>query len=275
MKYEILKDKIVVLDNSQFDIKQICECGQIFTYNKISDNVYEVFSQDKMAKVTNLGDRHTIECDDVAYFENFFDLKTDYNKQKKDLAKTSLLQSAVTFGYGIRILKQDPLETIISFIFSANNHINRIMNSMKKLREFGEKKDGFFAFPTLKQLKQISQKQFKEIGAGYRAAYLVKTIAMLTEEKLEQSVFFDDETLQNFLISLFGVGPKVKDCILLFGYNKSTSFPVDTWIEKVYLDLFKQKVSRIQMSKDLQKEFGSLSGICQQYLFYYKRSGKV
>ena len=81
----------------------------------------------------------------------------------------------------------------------------------------------------------------------------------------------DTISLKNWLLSLCGVGPKVADCILLFGYNRADSFPVDTWIEKVYIDLFKQKKTRDKMSKDLVEYFGELAGYAQQYLFFYKR----
>ncbi|MBQ3493950.1 MAG: 8-oxoguanine DNA glycosylase, partial [Clostridia bacterium] len=182
------------------------------------------------------------------------------------------LKNAIKFGYGIRILNQDIIEVIIGFIISANNNIKRIMNTMQKIRQFGENRGEYYCFPSLKVLQTISVEQFKDMGAGYRAEYLVESIKVLAETNFDNIKKLDNQSLRKWLISLKGVGPKVADCIMLFGFSRCESFPVDTWIEKVYFDIFKQKKPREQMSKDLLLHYGELSGYAQQYLFYYKRS---
>ena len=271
MKYLLQKNKIIIQDTSDFNIEHILKCGQIFTYKQIDDNTYEVYSKDEFAKVEFVDGEYIINCTNEKYFENFFDLKTDYSKIKNLLCKNEKLIDAINYGYGIRVLNQNILEVIIGFIISSNNNIKRITSSMAKLRQYGEYKNNYYAFPTLQKLSQLSEEQFKEIGVGYRASYLVKAIKQLENINLEETFEYDFDKLKSWLLSLCGVGPKVADCIMLFGYHKSCCFPVDTWIEKVYIDLFGKKVSRQIMAKDLTNYFGDLSGYAQQYLFFYKR----
>lgn len=269
--YKIENQKIIIYDKSDFDIKHILECGQVFTYTKDGD-IYYVYSKNKFAKVTQTQIGYEILTDDTDYFVEYFDLKTDYSNIKLQLCNKYNISDAVKFGYGIRILKQDLLEVIIGFIISSNNNIERIKGIMQRLRQFGVNMGSYFAFPTIKQLLKLTEQDFKNIGAGYRAKYLVKAIKQLSQINLNDTYNYNTKDLKNWLLSICGVGPKVADCILLFGYSRGDSFPVDTWIEKVYIDLFKQKTSRENMSKHLIKHFGALSGYAQQYLFYFKRS---
>ncbi len=274
MNYKLSKDKIIVTNLEDFNIEHILECGQVFTYNKNDKNDYDVYSKDQYAHVIFKDNSYIIETSNPSYFVDYFDLDTDYSQIKNKLNNNANMIEAIKFGYGIRILKQDLIEVIIGFIISANNHIDRIKNTMKKIRELGENKGNYYAFPTLEKLNQISEQQFRDMGTGYRAKYLVNVCKQLTSVNLEETFLFDDNKLRNWLLTLCGVGPKVADCILLFGYHRCTSFPVDTWIEKVYFDIFKEKKSRIKMSQDLINYFGELSGYAQQYLFFYKRSEK-
>lgn len=272
MDYKVEKDKIVINDASDFNIEHILECGQIFTYKKLEQDDYVVFSKDKTAHVYLKNQKYIIETNAPLYFVNFFDLNTDYSKIKGELAKNNYMKNAVKFGYGIRILKQDLLEVIVGFVISSNNNIERIKKTMAKIRECGEDKGEYHSFPTIKELEKITLEQFKSFGCGYRASYLVKLINQIKDIDLKVTENMETVALKKWLLSLCGVGPKVADCILLFGYHRCDSFPVDTWIEKVYFDIFKTKKSPQSMSKDLVEYFGDLSGYAQQYLFFYKRS---
>ncbi len=272
MKYEVQKDKILVEDTQDFDISHILECGQVFTYKKNGENDYDVYSLDKFANVKYDNNKYIISTYDPEYFIQYFDLDTDYEKIKKNISRNEYVIKAVKYGHGIRILKQSLLEVIIGFIISANNNIKRIMKTMQLLREYGENKGKYYSFPTLEKLHDITIDDFKTIGAGYRAQYLYCTIRQLDQVNLEETKKWDTQKLKKWLLSLCGVGPKVADCILLFGYGRCDCFPVDTWIEKVYIDIFKKKENRIKMSEDLVKYFDKNAGYAQQYLFFYKRS---
>ena len=121
--------KIEILDDSQFSPKHILECGQIFSYKIISENEYVVLSNDKFAKIIKYNNKWVIETENIDYFIEFFDLNTDYNEIKTSLSDNDFLSKAISFGNGIRILKQDLFETLISFVISANNNIGRITKS--------------------------------------------------------------------------------------------------------------------------------------------------
>ena len=272
MIYSVQQDKIIIKNTKDFNISHILECGQVFTYKKNAENDYDVYSLDEFANVKKIGDEYIIYTKNPKYFVNYFDLDTDYSAIKKDVAKNDYIKKAVNYGSGIRILRQNLLEVIIGFIVSANNNISRITKTMQKIREYGEKKDNYYAFPTLSRLNDITIQDFKDMGAGYRAEYLYQTIRQLNDVDLPKTKQWDTQKLKKWLLSLYGVGPKVADCILLFGYGRCDCFPVDTWIEKVYLDIFKTKQSRLKMSSDLVQYFGKNAGYAQQYLFFYKRS---
>ena len=220
-----------------------------------------------------------IECTNVDYFEEYFDLKTDYGLVKQALSGNEILNKAMEYGYGMRILRQNKLETIIGFMISANNNIKRIQNSMNELsQEFGTKINSFlgtyYAFPTLEQLSKVTKEDFVRFGTGYRAGHLVETIEVLNIWNLEELEKLDTPDLLKKFIGLKGIGQKVADCIVLFSYYRTDVVPVDTWVFKIYNKYFnqeKQTVNKSYMRKELTKVFKAYSGYAQQYLFYYER----
>lgn len=276
MLYTKLKDRIVINDLTEFNINQILDCGQIFRY-WIDGNVAKVVSTDKYAVIKTYCDKAEIITKDVDYFENFFDLKTDYTSIKNVLSKDKFLTPCIKFGYGIRILHQNLFEMIVSFIISANNNIKRIKNSLNKLSEkFGTNMSEYYAFPTLEQFKNISVQDYVDAGLGYRAEQLYSTIQTLTEQNLInfKSLTFDNK--MKFLLSLKGVGKKVADCIMLFAMGEISCFPVDTWINKIYNQLTNSTITdRNKISEILTSKYGKLSGYAQQYFYYYYRENKI
>ena len=272
MNYEKKKDEIIIFDLSEFDITQILECGQIFSYEKLGENHFLVYSADKVCEVVQNEKYAHIFTKNVDYFENFFDLSENYENFKQKLQKYPEMKDALKFGWGIRILKQDIFEMFVSFVISANNNIPRIKNSIKYIREHAGKNMGsFHAFPTLIELAKKDVEFFVSAGLGYRAAQLVKLLEQLKSVDFDELKKMDTESLRKFLITLSGIGPKVADCILLFGFSRKDVFPVDTWIVKIFHDKFGDTDNRNEMREELIKKFGDLSGVAQQYLFYHKR----
>ncbi len=272
MIYAREKDGIRITDKSDFNIEHILECGQVFCYDKVGED-YIVFPADKFAQIVDEGDSYKIYTKDVDYFISWFDLDGDYSKIKSELAKHEILSEPIKFGYGIRILKQDLFETLISFIVSANNNIKRIKLILNNLRKnLGNKQENGYSFPTFKALQKCDEDFFKKMGAGYRAGYLNKVLREITPEMLSAFASLPTDKLRASLIALSGVGPKVADCVMLFGYNRFDVFPVDTWIVKMYNMFYAPQDKREQIAKNLVDEFGELSGYAQQYLFYYQRS---
>lgn len=271
MNYIKENDRILIGDKSDFNIDDTLLCGQIFSYQKTLEG-YDVFSRDKRATVLEKENGYEVITKDVDYFENFFDLKTDYASIKRELEKHPILKQPIAYGGGIRILRQDPFETLLSFIISANNNIKRIQLILNRLREsLGENMGDFHAFPTRERLIAKDVDFFKAIGAGYRADYLYKVLREVDEEKLKRLNTLPTDALRKELIALSGVGPKVADCVLLFGYGRKDVFPVDTWIAKMYAKFYQPLSNREEIRRRLTSEFGELAGYAQQYLFYYMR----
>lgn len=278
-----VKDNIIeIFNTSDFDIEHILQCGQIFTYAK-QDDKYIVFSKNEIAIVSKMNDRYYIKSSNVDYFVNFFDLDTDYQTIKKNIDEVIKInkfnidtKSMYNFCGGIRILKQSFIETVIGFIISANNNIARIKKSMEYIRGIGERKnfDGidYFEFPTLEKLLQQNELFFEKAGCGYRKGSICKTLQKLKLIDEKKLYLMPTEDLRTFLLTLDGVGPKVADCILLFCFSKMDVFPVDTWVKKIYKDLFGDCTNEKFMRKNLIDKFLQLSGYAQQYLFYYKRN---
>lgn len=276
MKIKKLKNKIVIENPVDFNAKQIVTCGQIFRYN-INENKVTIFTKNKKCEVVTNKNKVEILCKDVDYFFNFFDLNTNYSLIKNQLKKDKFLSPAIDYGYGIRILKNDLFEIIVSFIISANNNISRIKNSIEILcKNFGSDMGDFFAFPTLLQLKNATINDFKLAGLGYRAGQLYSTIQNLKDSDIQTLKTMPKSEQEKFLLTLKGVGEKVKNCIMLFALNSTNSFPVDTWINKAYNNLTNTtNKNRLQITKELEEKYKNLSGYAQQYFFYYYRENKI
>ena len=273
----------ICFESEYFNVKDTLECGQVFRFRKFKDG-YLVLSNDKACYCYTLGDKTYIECDenDKDFFHHYFDLGRDYSKIVESAKNqgVEILSLSSKLGKGIRILKQDVTETLFSFIISQNNNIPRIKNSIEKIcQNLGEKKEFmgevYFCFPTSQKLAEKPLEFYKEMGLGYRAVY-VKTLAQdLVNGSIDLSRLntLPTKMLKNALTGIYGVGPKVADCVSLFGFNRTDSFPVDTWIAKVYEQDFGGKLKdRKKMAEWFSLKFGDNAGYFQQYLFYYKRS---
>jgi len=272
MKYFVEDKKIIIPKVDEFNPRQILECGQMFRF-EIHDEVSEVISRDKRAVILDRGEFYEVGTDDPAYFVSFLDLSRDYITIKKLLKKDNVLAKVIPFGEGVRIAKGDALEIIFSFVISANNNIPRIKKIISKLCEYGEDMGGFRAFPKIEVLSKLPLEVYSSLGAGYRDKYLFKLSRELAGVDLKEKAELSTPKLRNWLISLPGIGPKVADCVLLFGFNRFDVFPVDTWVEKVYSKWYNAgEKTRPEISKFFVSKFGDLAGFAQQYLFYGARS---
>ena len=268
------KNSIILTQLEDFDVRHILECGQIFRFEKLNDMEYEVFSKDKKCIVKQDEQRAVIKTDDCEYFANFFDLSRDYGKIKQKLIDKPFMKEAIEYGHGIRILNQDKWEMLISFIISANNHIPRIKGIISRLCEsLGKNMGSYYAFPTPEAMASKDEDFYKAIGAGFRAKYLSVTSKAIADGfDLERISEMSGDMGNKALCSLMGVGSKVADCILLFGYHKQDVFPVDTWIKKVYKDVVGEDEDNNKLiRKKLIDIYGEYSGYAQQYLFFNKR----
>ena len=275
--------KKIILESEYLNITDTLYCGQVFRF-KPHKHGFFVFSADKCAFCYNDEKNAVIECDesDEKYFYNYFDCERDYKSiiDKANQSCYQIVKDCAEMGKGIRILNQNQTETLFSFIVSQNNNIPRIKNTIEKLCEgLGEKKKfydlEYNAFPSADAFNKASDEFLYSTGLGYRVPY-VKKLAKdikIGEFSVENIALLSTIELKNALTKLYGVGAKVADCVALFGYHRSDSFPVDTWIEKVYKQDFNGELTdRKKISDWFLKTFGQNAGYVQQYLFYYKRS---
>ena len=298
----IEKENSIVLENvKDFNIKQILECGQCFRWERISDTNYIVVAYRRVIEVIQEGSTVTILNTNMKDFneiwKQYFDLEVNYGEIKEELSKDELLRKSVEFGYGIRILNQDPFEMLISFIISARNSIPSIMKTIKKISEkFGDKieykGEVYHAFPTPEQLKKATLEDIQETGASFRSKYIIDTIyninraleakksGKLTDElkmyDLEYIMSLPTDECHIALQAFKGVGAKVADCIMLFSMGKKSAFPVDVWIKRAMIHFYvAPDVSLNKIRVFGREKFGELSGLAQQYLFYYARENNI
>lgn len=251
-----------------FDPRQILFCGQAFRW-KESNGVFSGIVSDKYLRLTADGGKITlldINEEDIPFWHSYFDLDTDYAKLIERFSEDAFLKEACREKSGIRILRQQPFEVLISFIISQNNNIKRITGIIDRLCEsFGEKRDFGYLFPTERQLYGVTAEQLAPLRAGFRAKYIADAMQKLESKEVDLSAIYDMDYEQGRaeLKKIKGVGDKVADCVLLFGYYKTEAFPRDVWIKRVVAELYPD---------GLPECIRGAEGIAQQYLFDYART---
>ena len=296
-------EQIYIIKNvNSFEPKHIFECGQCFRWNLEKDGSYTGVVANNVINVKKEQNDIIIKGifkDNIKDVCNrYFDLDTDYLEIKNKLSKIdNNLKTSVDYGNGIRILKQDVWETIISFIISANNNIPRIKGIIERLsQKYGKEIEWngnkYYTFPTIDELSKASVKELRELGLGFRDVRVFETTRIISNkiidiEELEKME--DVEKLRTQLLRFPGVGPKVADCIMLFSMKKFEVFPIDVWVKRVMKELYNDEIEKIEInnkkhfkypknSKENEKilefanqKFGKIAGLAQQYLFYYRR----
>lgn len=257
-----------------FDVEQTLDCGQVFRFVK-DGNAFKVCAKNHMARIEDKGCEYSVVCDDKVFFEKYFDFDTDYAAIQQTVQDGGFVSEAIEYGKGIHILRQDPIEAIFSFIISQNNHIPRIKGIIERIcGTLGEDMGEHHAFPSVEKLASAGEDFYASIGAGYRAAYLDRVAKTLLDEDVNEWEKLSTSDLRSKLLSLYGVGRKVADCALLFGFSRFDVFPVDTWIKKAFESEY-EGVSPEKMSDLLIEKYGENAGFVQQWAFYYKRAKKV
>lgn len=262
---EIIDEQTIhIYDLSQFDLDAIMHSGQVFRYSKKGSG-YRLVAGQNYAEISIEGDKAIIRSNDSAYFFRYFDLCTDYNEIKQQLLIYGKFRQVITAGGGIRILRAEFAETVISFILSANNNIKRFTKTLNSLAgQYGDRlPDGQFAFPTLGQLSHVTEHDFDTLGCGYRSRYLVKAIRQLNDIDCNMLKQLQNDELRRELLKIYGVGPKVCACVMLFcgDFHRLDTAPVDTWISKALEQL-------TEAEKDVLLKH-KYAGVAQQYIFYY------
>lgn len=281
------KNRIIIGNVGDFDPIHIFECGQCFRWLKESDGSFTGVVRGKVVNVSMSSGNLIIDNSNIKDFTNiwfdYFDLGRDYSEIKKKLCVDDIMQEAIKYGHGIRILRQELWETLISFIISANNRIPRIMKTINVLSaEFGEEisfdNKNYYSFPNIDLLSGSSVEQLEICKGGFRCKYIYNTANIICQGSVNLEVLdtVSTEDARAVLTKLPGVGNKVADCTLLFSGKKHDVFPTDVWVKRVMEELyFKREASFNEIQEFAKDYFGELSGFAQQYLFYYARENKI
>lgn len=286
----VQKDNDIYLYNVEdFDLGQTLECGQCFRFNKIKDNEYIIVAYHIMQRVGQVQDNVIFYDCDIDTFNNvwyeYFDFGTNYKEIKEYLLQyDDKLKEAIEKKNGIRILKQEFFENLLSFIISQNKQIPHIMKIVDDIaNKYGDKLGEYegreyYSFPTVEQLKGATEEDFKALKTGFRSPYLMDAIRLVADGTINPDNFKDLSTLEveKELTRIKGVGTKVANCVLLFSLGRRDAFPVDVWIQRIMEELYYNgEKTKKEVIIDFAKEhFGEYGGYAQQYLFYYARDGK-
>ncbi len=263
---------MVIHSIKKFDPEAIAESGQCFRVRIIAPGRVEVIQRGRRLLIDSLGgERFGFSCTQEefhAVWEDYFDLSTDYDMFLNAVDREdAYLTRAAKVGQGLRILRQDPFETLISFILSQRKSIPAIRDGIEKLcRRFGSRilteEREEYAFPTPQRLAEASLEELSACSLGYRAPYIQATARSVAAGEMDLGSLdsLNDEALLKRLLELYGVGVKVASCVMLFGYHRLDLAPVDVWIQRV-----------------IDNEYGGVSpfpryegfaGVMQQYMFY-------
>lgn len=258
-----------------FDLAQTLDCGQAFRWAPVEEQGrlwWEGAAGNRFLRLRQEGKKIFLSCTPVEYekfWRNYFDLEEDYEQKREALSAMSpVLKEAASFAPGIRILRQEPWETLGSFLISQNNNIPRIKGIIRRLCQlFGEPIPGssLFAFPSPEALAPLAVSDLATLGAGYRAKYLIDAAQKVVsgEVSLEKIKTAPVEKGREELQKIMGVGPKVAECVLLYGFHKTQCFPMDVWMKRAMSTL---------LPGHAPERFGENAGLAQQYIFHYSRN---
>ena len=273
-----------------FDLAQTLECGQCFHFVKLDENDYVLTAKGRVLHVSQQADTVTFydteEDEYVNVWKDYFDMDRDYSAVKKKLLENdNKLKDAIESMWGVRILNQDFFETLISFIISQNKQIPHIKKIVADISaKFGTYKGIYggadmYTFPTLEQLTNASEEDFKELKTGFRAPYIMDAIrrnmaGQFNEKELKN---MDYDSCIKELMTIKGVGEKVANCVSLFGLGKKEAFPVDVWIKRIMETMYfdGEDTPKDKIAAFAKEQFGDLGGFAQQYLFYYGKTIKM
>jgi N-glycosylase/DNA lyase len=255
----------IVVSCENFDLSQTLDCGQAFRFAPGESGKWTGFAKNKKLTVFEKDGKfifeNTSEADFLGFWFDYFDFATDYSEVKKSFSADPVLSSAMKFGGGIRILRQDSFEALISFIMSQNNNIPRIKGMLTRFSEV------YGGFPEPSDVANSDLKTLEPVRAGFRGKYILSAAKAVADGvvNLAELKTAPLEISRQNLMKISGVGPKVAECVLLYGCGRKECFPVDVWIKRVLEEFYPNGF----MFSD-----SPFAGVAQQYLFYYVRNIK-
>jgi len=272
-----------------FDPVKIARSGQAFRITVLDDSHTELIAKGRYLQIAKTGeDTFAFSCSEEEFidiWQEYFDLTRDYEAMSKLIeGKDTYLREAEEYGRGIRILRQDVFETVISYIISQRRSIPSITTSVERISALcGDKikapklkapfvrpaKDIYYSFPSPDALSKLTIEQIAGTGVGYRAPYIANAARDFASGKLSGEALdrLNDDELYKALISMYGVGTKVANCVMLFAFARTSRFPIDVWIQRI-LDRYYNGNFDTSLYPDT-------AGIMQQFMFFYERTREI
>lgn len=268
------------INKKDVDLYSTITCGQIFRYKK-NKNSYILFLDDRVVKVIDDGNYlevySNVEDNLEEKITNYLDLNRDYDKINEYLIKIDPnLEDMINNCNGFKVMRTPKLETIISYMISANNSVYNISKCVNELcNKYGDKVifegNEYHLFPSLDKLKTITLEEYKKLKLGFRASYIYNFVQKINYDDIDYIDKLNTKDAINYLMSYNGIGLKIASCILLFGYQRLDVFPIDIWVKKYMQDV--HNIIRISEIKTFAKEkYGEYSGLVLQYMFHKKRN---
>ncbi len=269
---ELLKSEYVLTYSSELSLKKTFECGQCFRWSADEDGVYHGVASGKALSIREEDGR--VICDaedaDIPFWREYFDLGIDYGEMSKPFTEPPYLEKCADFGQGIRILRQESWEALVSFIISQCNNIPRIKKIITTLCEhFGEKLPcGLYSFPSARALAVLDENDLAPLRCGYRAEYILCAARAVASGELDfdrLSILSSEEAFTQ-IRRMRGIGDKVANCFMLYGLHRMDRFPIDVWMKRALERHFPGNFD--------PKVLGPYAGLAQQYIFYYARTNE-
>ena len=263
-----------IAELEHFTPSDIFECGQCFRFARLGEERYGGIARGGYIEAAKEGGEVVIAGSTIEDYYNiwrdYFTIDFDYGKIIKALSADPVIGRAISSCPGLRILRQEPFETLISFIISQNNNIPRIKKIVESLcRNFGEPLDAAgtrFAFPAPEALASFTIEELAPIRAGFRAKYILAASRMVADNIINLGDVYNMSVSEGvkYLCAIPGVGIKVASCALLFAYGKYDAFPIDVWVRRILQKYYAG-------AQPPEERFGEYAGIAGEYLYYYER----
>lgn len=252
------------------------ESGQAFGYTRQDDGAYRGVLRGKLVTLRQRPGALIVDGPALPKPEqvrDYFDLERDLGTVYAYLESDPRLHPTLSAYRGLRLIRQDPWEALACFILSSNNNVKRIQLTHERLCA----RLGGGVFPAAALVARSHERLLRELGLGYRAPFLQRTATYIANNPhaLESLRTADFNAARELVSRYPGIGPKVADCVLLYGFARYEAFPVDVWILRVMRSLYfrRRRVSEQRVYREAQKRWGKWAGYVQQYLFHGARTG--
>ena len=271
MKAKETDGGVLLTGINYFDLDQTLDCGQCFRFDKLPDGAWHGVAGRHPLTLGKSGEEillHGISLEEYeAFWRGYFDIDRDYEAIRRSYLTHPALSQCAMYAPGIRILRQDAWEALISFIISQNNNIKRIKGIIARLCGlFGDQIEDSvdFAFPEPQRLAALEESDLAPLRAGWRAGYILDAARKTANGEIDLARIAEMplDDARTALRTICGVGPKVADCVLLYGMSRTDAFPLDVWMKRAMATLF---------DGGNAADFGEHPGIAQQYIFHFAR----